>query len=154
MEVLPTQPTAILDYSHKPEGLLKALQATRLHYPGKLWVVFGCGGNRDQGKRPLMAKIAEQWADTIIVTNDNPRHEKPEDIAKQITAGFSHPERVLTILDRAKAIEKSIQLASARDCVLIAGKGAERYQQVGDTKTPFDDAACANAYLADNKQNA
>lgn len=86
-----------------------------------------------------MAKIAEQWADKVIVTNDNPRHEKPEDIIMEIKKGFCHPERVEIEPDRSKAIRNSIQWASAEDCVLIAGKGAERYQQIGDEKLPFDD---------------
>ncbi|MBX3709327.1 MAG: UDP-N-acetylmuramoyl-L-alanyl-D-glutamate--2,6-diaminopimelate ligase [Gammaproteobacteria bacterium] len=133
------QPLIVVDYAHKPDALEKVLQALRLHTAGKLFCVFGCGGERDRGKRQLMAKIAEQLADQVIVTNDNPRHEKPEDIASDIMQGFSHPERVLIELDRSKAIQNSIQWASAKDCILIAGKGAERYQQIGDEKIPFDD---------------
>jgi UDP-N-acetylmuramoyl-L-alanyl-D-glutamate--2,6-diaminopimelate ligase len=133
------QPLIVVDYAHKPDALEKVLQALRAHVEGKLCCVFGCGGERDRGKRPLMAKIAETLADHVIVTNDNPRHEKPEDIVTEILQGFSHPERVSIELDRSKAIQNSIQWASAKDCVLIAGKGAEHYQQIGDEKIPFND---------------
>lgn len=142
-----TKPLAIVDYSHTPDSLEKALEALRAHTEGKLICVFGCGGDRDQGKRPKMAAIAERLADKIIVTNDNPRHEQPEEIAKQIMAGFTHPERVLVELNRSKAIENSIQWATVNDCVLIAGKGAERYQQIGEIKTPFDDVSVVTETL-------
>lgn len=133
------QPLVVVDYAHKPDALEKVLQALRAHTQGKLICVFGCGGERDRGKRPLMAKIAETWADQVIVTNDNPRHEDPEAIIAEIQGGFAHPEGVVIEPDRSKAIKNSIQLASVQDCVLIAGKGAERYQQMGDEKIPFDD---------------
>lgn len=133
------QPLVVVDYAHTPDALEKVLQALRHHTNGKLICVFGCGGDRDQTKRPQMAKIAEHWADTVIVTNDNPRHEDPKMIAKQIWQGFTQQDKALLELDRSKAIEKSIQLASVNDCILIAGKGAERYQQVGDQKIPFCD---------------
>lgn len=141
------RPLIAVDYSHTPDSLEKALQALRRHVSGKLICVFGCGGNRDTAKRPLMAKIAEQLADQIIVTNDNPRHEDPDVIARQILSGFTHPERVAVILDRSKAIEKGIQCATTDDGVLIAGKGAEQYQQIGDQKVPFDDVVQASRYL-------
>ncbi len=141
------QPLVAVDYSHTPDSLEKALLALRHHTKGKLICVFGCGGNRDAAKRPLMAKIAEELADRVIVTNDNPRHEDPDDIADQIIRGFKHPERVLRVLDRSKAIEKSIQYASANDCILVAGKGAEHYQQIGDQKFPFDDVSEVSRYL-------
>lgn len=145
------QPLAVVDYAHSPDALEKVLQALRAHTEGKLICVFGCGGERDHGKRPLMAKIAEAFADTIIVTNDNPRHEKPEEIADQIVRGFAHPERVVVILDRSKAIKNSIEWANAKDCVLIAGKGAEHYQQIGDVKIPFDDVEQVSRFLNANK---
>lgn len=141
------QPLVVVDYAHKPDALEKVLQALRYHAEGKLWCVFGCGGERDRGKRPLMAKIAETLADKVIVTNDNPRHEKPEAIVAEILRGFSHPEKVSVELDRSKAIENSIQWAEAGDCVLIAGKGAEHYQQIGDEKLPFDDVEKVREYL-------
>ncbi len=141
------KPLVVVDYAHKPDALEKVLQALRSHTEGKLWCVFGCGGERDRGKRPLMAQIAERIADHVIVTNDNPRRESPEEIAAEICRGFSHPERVSIELDRSKAIENSIQWASAKDCVLIAGKGAEHYQQIGDTKLPFDDVLKVKEFL-------
>ena len=137
----------VVDYAHTPDALSKVLLALRAHTQGKLICVFGCGGERDQGKRPLMATIAEQLADRVIVTNDNPRHEKPEDIVTHIMKGFSHPERVSVILDRSKAIKNSIQLASPKDCVLIAGKGAEHDQLIGDHRIPFDDVEKVKEYL-------
>ncbi len=140
-------PLVVVDYSHTPDALQKALQALKRHTSGKLICVFGCGGNRDAAKRPIMAAIAEQESDVVIVTNDNPRHEDPEEIARQIMAGFKQKDRVSVMLDRSKAIEKSIQCAAANDCILIAGKGAEHYQQIGDTKYPFDDAAEVSRYL-------
>ena len=141
------KPMTVIDYAHTPDALDKVLQALREHTQGKLICVFGCGGNRDPDKRPRMAKITEQWSDQVILTNDNPRHESPEEIASQIMQGFLHPERVLVELDRSKAIEKSIQCANENDCVLIAGKGAERYQQIGDQKIPFDDVSVAKRCL-------
>lgn len=141
------QPLVVVDYAHTPDALQNALKALRAHTRGKLVCVFGCGGDRDKGKRPLMAKIAEQMADKVIVTNDNPRHEDPLAIAAQVKVGFSRPESVLIELDRSKAIQNSIQYSGATDCILIAGKGAERYQQIGDQKLPFDDCIEATKYL-------
>lgn len=141
------KPLVVVDYSHTPDALEKALSAMRAHTEAELICVFGCGGDRDATKRPLMAKIAERLADKVIVTTDNPRHESPEHIAEQIMGGFKHPERVLKELDRAKAIQNSIQLAKYNDCVLIAGKGAERYQQIGDDRLPFDDLVQAKECL-------
>ena len=133
------KPLVVVDYAHKPDALEKVLQTLRALTKGKLYCVFGCGGERDRGKRPMMATIAERFADHVIVTNDNPRHEAPEAIVHDIMQGFSGPERVSVELDRSAAIAQSIQLASSQDCVLIAGKGAEHYQLVGDEKLPFDD---------------
>lgn len=134
-----SKPWIVVDYAHKPDALEKVLQTLKLLTKGRLVCVFGCGGERDQSKRPLMAKVAEHYADHIYVTSDNPRHENPEKIAKEILSGFVHRERVIVELDRAKAIQKSIQSAQAGDCVLIAGKGAEHYQILGDKKIHFDD---------------
>lgn len=141
------RPLVVVDYAHKPDALEKVLQALRSHTKGKLFCVFGCGGDRDRGKRPLMGQIAEKLADRVIITNDNPRHEEPLAIAAEIRSGFSDPDRVSIELDRSKAIRNSIQWATAEDCVLIAGKGAERYQQFGDEKTPFDDVEQVKAML-------
>lgn len=140
-------PVLAVDYSHTPDSLENALKALKAHTEGRLICVFGCGGNRDTSKRPIMAGIAEKWADEIIVTNDNPRHEQPETIADDICRGFSANANYTVLLDRSKAIQKSIQLASANDCVLIAGKGAERYQQIGDEKIPFSDVDEVSHFL-------
>lgn len=149
------KPLVVIDYAHTPDALEKVLSALRKHVEGKLICVFGCGGDRDAGKRPQMAAIVEQLADQVIVTNDNPRHEAPETIAQHILTGFVAPDAVCIELDRSKAIQKSIQWAKAQDCVLIAGKGAERYQQIGDVKMPFDDvqqaAHCLNGYAYSEK---
>lgn len=141
------KPLVVVDYAHTPDALDKVLGALRDHTEGQLACVFGCGGDRDPLKRPLMANIVERWADKVIVTNDNPRNETPEAILQDILKGFRDPSRIDVELDRSKAIQKSIQWAKASDCILIAGKGAERYQQVGEVKHPFDDVHEANYYL-------
>lgn len=145
----PGMPLVVVDYAHTPDALEKVLQALRSHTKKQLICVFGCGGDRDHGKRPIMAKIAERLADRVIVTNDNPRHEQPESIAQQILQGFNNSECVSVMLDRSKAIANSIQWATQNDCVLIAGKGAEHYQQIGDKRTHFDDVEEVSKYLAE-----
>jgi UDP-N-acetylmuramoyl-L-alanyl-D-glutamate--2,6-diaminopimelate ligase len=113
----------------------------------RLIAVFGCGGNRDRFKRPAMAKVAEEWADRIIVTNDNPRFEAPQDIANEILSGFSSLEKVSVELDRRTAIELAISEARPGDVIVIAGKGHETYQIFGDVKQPFDDREVAAEIL-------
>jgi UDP-N-acetylmuramoyl-L-alanyl-D-glutamate--2,6-diaminopimelate ligase len=137
----------IVDYAHTPDSLEQALKALRPHTRGKLYCVFGCGGDRDKGKRPLMAQVAEQWADVVIVTSDNPRTESQEQIAADIHAGFQRPEAALYVENRSAAIEKAILAAAAGDCVLIAGKGHETYQQVGENRLPFSDVKHARLTL-------
>jgi UDP-N-acetylmuramoyl-L-alanyl-D-glutamate--2,6-diaminopimelate ligase len=141
------QPVVIVDFAHKPDALEKVLQTLRKHCHGKLYCIFGCGGERDKGKRPLMAKIAEQLSDYVIVTDDNPRHEDPAEIVVDIMRGFSSPEKVTVQHDRTKAIQDVIQSAAAGDCILVAGKGAETYQLRGDTKIPLDDAEIVKQFL-------
>jgi len=141
-------PLVIVDYAHKPDALEKVLQVLRSHTKGRLICVFGCGGDRDRTKRPIMGSIAEALADLVIVTNDNPRHEKPEEIVKDIFQGFKKPEKIVIALDRSRAICESIEAATEQDCILIAGKGAEHYQQIGDEKFPFDDVEKAKEALA------
>ncbi|MBU2870224.1 UDP-N-acetylmuramoyl-L-alanyl-D-glutamate--2,6-diaminopimelate ligase [Colwellia sp. E2M01] len=121
--------TAVVDYAHTPDALEKALQACRQHCHGELYVVFGCGGDRDKGKRPLMAKAAEQYADVIVVTNDNPRSENARLIADDIVAGFNTPEdkKITITLDREQAVLNTLKVAKAGDIVLLAGKGHEDY---------------------------
>lgn len=141
MECLPEAQdvTVVVDYAHTPDGLDHALRALRAHATGKIHCVFGCGGDRDKGKRPLMAAVAEAHADQVYVTSDNPRSESQREIAADIRQGFKHPDNVKFIDDRNAAIEQAILAAQAGDCVLIAGKGHETYQQVGDCRLPFSD---------------
>lgn len=135
-----TDVMAVVDYAHTPDALSHAIAATRVHTSGKLWLVFGCGGDRDRSKRPMMASIAERFADHVIVTNDNPRTESPEAIIRDICSGFSS-DKHLCIGDRAQAITHAITAAQPGDVVLIAGKGHETYQIIGTEKRDFSDVA-------------
>lgn len=136
-------PTVIVDFAHTPDALQQVLVATKAHLAsssgGKLWVIFGCGGDRDQGKRPLMAQVAESLADQVMVTSDNPRWEVPEKIIAQIMTGFKQASRVLVEPNRSQAIEQVLKLAERKDVVLIAGKGHEAYQDIQGIKEPFQD---------------
>jgi UDP-N-acetylmuramoyl-L-alanyl-D-glutamate--2,6-diaminopimelate ligase len=136
-----TKPLVVVDYAHTPDALEKVLRTLRQHCEGNLYCVFGCGGDRDRGKRPIMANIAEHFADQVIVTDDNPRTENPERIVAEIMQGFINPDKVIVQHDRSKAIRDVIQYAAAGDCILIAGKGAEMVQQIGTSKIPFNDVA-------------
>lgn len=129
----------VVDYAHTPGALEQALQALRVHTPGRLWCVFGCGGDRDTGKRPLMAEVAEQLADQVIVTDDNPRTESPEAIFAAIRAGFRNSTTVRFEHNRSQAIQLAVRHAQAGDTVLIAGKGHEAEQISVDRVVPFDD---------------
>lgn len=132
-------PLIIVDYAHTPDSLEKTLMALRAHCEGQLICVFGCGGDRDAGKRPLMAAIAEHYSDHVVVTDDNPRTEPSDKIVCDIKSGFKQPEKIICQQDRSKAIQYAIQYAKTGDCVLIAGKGAETHQLIGNTKIPFSD---------------
>lgn len=145
------QPLVVIDYAHTPDALQHVLEALREHARGTLWCVFGCGGERDKQKRSLMGKIAEVYADRVVVTNDNPRYENPVDIIEQILSGMSNSDRAYVERDRQKAIESVIQGAEAQDVILVAGKGHENYQQVGDEKRPFSDMAEAQLQLKRRK---
>jgi len=131
-------PSVVVDFSHTPQALTVAIEAARLHCAGRLWVVFGCGGDRDPGKRAPMA-VAAEAADCVIVTDDNPRTESSQDIIDQIMTGFNNPSAVTVLGDRAAAIQHAISAARAEDLVLIAGKGHEDYQIIGTTRFPFSD---------------
>lgn len=144
----PEMPMVIVDYAHTPDALEKALEAAREHCDGELWCVFGCGGDRDNGKRPLMARIAELNADRVIVTDDNPRTEDPDVIFEQIMAGFKKPNKVQKMHIRQYAIEQAIAQADGRDVVLIAGKGHEDYQIIGTKKYHFSDQEWVRKFLA------
>ena len=132
-------PIAIVDYAHTPDALEKSLQAVREHCVGQIWCVFGCGGDRDTGKRPLMAVVAEKLANQVIVTQDNPRLEDEETIRKDIFSGFKRPEKVIYISSRKEAIQYAIINASPDDAIIIAGKGHEDYQIIGKTKLHHSD---------------
>jgi UDP-N-acetylmuramoyl-L-alanyl-D-glutamate--2,6-diaminopimelate ligase len=145
------QPLVLVDYAHTPDALEKALQALQplaAERSGALWVVVGCGGDRDASKRPLMAAVAERDAQQVVLTSDNPRSEEPLAILSQMASGLREPMRVATEADRAKAIGQAVRKAAANDVVLIAGKGHEDYQEIQGIKRPFSDAAQARMALA------
>jgi UDP-N-acetylmuramoyl-L-alanyl-D-glutamate--2,6-diaminopimelate ligase len=130
-------PLVVVDYAHTPDALEKILLALREHTRGKLWCVFGCGGDRDRGKRPAMGEIAERLADRVVLTDDNPRHEPGDAIIADILGGMRASPEV--IRDRRTAIATAIRGSGEGDIVLIAGKGHEDYQQVGDERLPYSD---------------
>jgi UDP-N-acetylmuramoyl-L-alanyl-D-glutamate--2,6-diaminopimelate ligase len=138
-----------VDYAHTDDALLNVMKTCRDLNPNRLIVVFGCGGNRDKTKRPLMGAVADQYADFSIITSDNPRKEDPAQIIRDIEMGFKS-KRFEAIIDRREAITRAIQLAEPRDIILIAGKGHEKYQEFADRTIPFDDIEVAARALADN----
>jgi len=142
------QPLLVVDYAHTPDALEQALASLRAHTPGRLTCVFGCGGDRDRGKRPQMAAIAERGADRVIVTDDNPRSESGDAIVAEIYAGFAHPASMEIERDRARAIALALQGAGANDIILVAGKGHETYQEVAGIKHDLDDLSVARGLLA------
>ena len=129
----------VVDYAHTPGALSSVLGALRVHCAGKLICVFGCGGDRDKGKRPLMAEVAERLADVVIATDDNPRTEDPKQIMTDVVAGFEEPQKVSIEHDREAAIKLAVEQAEVGDVVLVAGKGHEQVQIVGDVELSFDD---------------
>ena len=139
-------PLAIVDYAHTPDGLEKALRAARAHCHGKLRVVFGCGGDRDAGKRPVMGRIAADLADDVVVTDDNPRTEDPAKIVADIVSGMGGRKTEIEH-DRARAIRAAIERSAPDDVVLVAGKGHEDYQIYGTERRPFRDQAVVGASL-------
>lgn len=148
--MLPHKPLCVVDYAHTPDALQKALVACREFAPGQVYCVFGCGGDRDKGKRPLMAKIAEAYADYSIVTLDNPRTESPSTILSDIQQGFSRCAPVEIIADRKQAIQYALGKAKEGDVVLVAGKGHETYQIIGEERIPFSDVMVAKKYLEEH----
>jgi len=131
----------IVDYAHNPHALESLLLAVRDHVNGQLLLVFGCGGDRDKGKRPLMAAVADKYADRCFVTDDNPRLEDGDQIVAQITAGFNDASQYVVERDRRSAIQQAIKMAMPGDIVVIAGKGHEDYQLVGNKRLTFSDRA-------------
>ena len=147
-----TEPLVVVDYAHTPDALHKALRVLREQCSGQLWCVFGCGGDRDVGKRAQMGQLAAEAADCIILTDDNPRSEVPAAITAQIQAGIDAATRAVPLLrvihDRAAAIATAVAAAAVGDAVLVAGKGHEDYQLVGSQRLMFSDAQCVADALA------
>ncbi len=148
------RPLVVVDYAHTPDALASALAALREHASGRLICVFGCGGERDQGKRPLMGELAERGADSVILTDDNPRGEDPEEIARQVLQGMRDPARARREPDRARAICLAVAGAEPGDVVLVAGKGHEDYQLIGSQVRPFSDQAVVAVALAQWRRGA
>ena len=145
------KPQLVIDYAHTPDALdkvLQALQPLAQERGGRLWCVFGCGGNRDAGKRPLMGAIAARRAQQVVITSDNPRHEPAREILKQIAAGVDAAKPCLVIEDRQQAIQTAVAQADPRDVIVIAGKGHEDYQEIAGVKRPFSDSQEADKALA------
>ena len=142
----PRGPTVLVDYAHTPDALHSVLAAVSEIAVGAVWVVFGCGGDRDAGKRPEMGRAAEQGADRVVVTSDNPRSENPDAIIADVVSGTEGVE-VHRIADRRQAIQAAILGAADDDVVLVLGKGHERSQEIGDRVMPFDDRVVSRAAI-------
>ena len=145
MECFSTEGEAalIVDYAHTTDGLKQALKALKQHASGNIWCVFGCGGDRDKGKRPMMGQIAEEFANKLMITSDNARSENPQAIIDDILAGLSFPEKALVCVNRIDAIEKVVALAAPDDIILLAGKGHETYQEILGVKHDYNERALA-----------
>jgi UDP-N-acetylmuramoyl-L-alanyl-D-glutamate--2,6-diaminopimelate ligase len=143
----PNQPVVVVDYAHTPDALHQALTALRSHLHGRLVCVFGCGGERDAGKRPMMARAAESLADRIVLTSDNPRGEDPASIFRDMLAGLDRPAAAQVVADRGTAIRQAVLGSGEGDIVLIAGKGHEAWQESKGLKVPFSDEAAVRAAL-------
>jgi UDP-N-acetylmuramyl tripeptide synthase len=135
----------VIDYAHTPDALEQVLKSLRAQTKGQLVCVFGCGGDRDSGKRPLMGKVASELADKVIVTSDNPRNELPAEIIKAVMNGVG--QNAISIENRADAIARAIENAQAGDVILLAGKGHENYQEIAGVKYPFSDIEMAQHFL-------
>jgi len=149
-------PLAVVDYAHTPDALAQVLRALRplaAQRGGQLWCVFGCGGDRDPHKRPLMGAAARH-ADRVVLTNDNPRSESPEAIVGQIRPGLAGQGAVDIVLDRAQAITGALRQAAANDVVLVAGKGHEDYQETAGVRLPFSDRQQVGLALQARRQGA
>ena len=147
LEVISKRPTVLRDYAHTPDAIERALAAIRPFTEGRIILVFGCGGDRDRGKRAEMGKAAENGADVVIITNDNPRTEDPDQILDDIEKGMT-PGRHERIVKRKSAIHRALDIVHPGDVVLLAGKGHENYQIIGTTKLPFDEKIIVSELLA------
>jgi len=158
---MPADPvTVVVDYAHTDDALRNLLETARPLSAKRLITVFGCGGDRDRTKRPLMGAVAGRLSDLIVITSDNPRSEDPARIIEEVQRGITSDTRrdgaqgVLTIVDRRAAIGKAIEVARPGDLVLVAGKGHEKYQVIGDRTLPFDDVEVAREALARRRTNS
>jgi UDP-N-acetylmuramoyl-L-alanyl-D-glutamate--2,6-diaminopimelate ligase len=151
LEIINDVPTVLRDYAHTPDALERALCAVRPFATGKLIVVFGCGGDRDRGKRPEMGAVAERVADRVIITSDNPRTEDPERILDDIASGLRRADYE-RIEDRRQAIARAIAIAGPDDVVVLAGKGHETYQVRGTERLPFDERVVVRELLAEGSR--
>ena len=142
------RPLVVVDYAHTPDALEKVLEALRPHAKGQLLCLFGCGGDRDRGKRPLMAQVAERLADRVLVTDDNPRSEDPQQIFADIRAGFDDVTAVEFVAGRGEAIAQLIASVAADDVVVLAGKGHEDYQEINGQRHAFSDLVEAERALS------
>lgn len=140
-------PLVVVDYAHTPDALEKALTALHQHAAGRVVCIFGCGGDRDNGKRPMMARVAEQYAQAVVVTDDNPRTESSAQIIEQICRGAEHPQALTVIPNRAQAIAETIAASQPGDVILLAGKGHENYQEIDGVRHPFSDIEQASLAL-------
>ncbi len=138
---------AVIDYAHTPDALASVLESMKKHCPGKLWAVFGCGGDRDRGKRPQMGAVADRLADRLVITDDNPRGEDPEGIICNILEGIAHQDATI-IRDRREAIRYALKNSGPDDLVLIAGKGHENTQEIDGVKYPFSDREVVSEILS------
>lgn len=145
--------TIMIDYAHTPESLEKILSAVKIYTKGRVISVFGCGGDRDKIKRPMMGEVSGRVADYTIITSDNPRTEKPEDIVKDIEAGIKKTNgKYECIVDRKEAIKKAIKMANKRDIIVLAGKGHEQYQEINKKRYPFDESEIVNSIIEEMMQ--
>ena len=143
-EKIHENPLIIVDYAHKPDGMRVVLQNVRQCTRGRLISVFGCGGDRDAGKRPIMGQIAQEFSDVVIITDDNPRFEDPAAIRQQILEGCPH---AIEVDGRALAIQQAIAMAKPDDSIALLGKGHEKYQKIKEETFPFDDVEVARTCL-------
>ena len=148
LEIVAEKPSVLVDYAHTPDALQNVLEMLTTIKQNKIWVIFGCGGDRDKTKRPLMGKIASEYADNIVITNDNPRTENPEVIISEILKGIKKDIECWQISDRKEAIEYVLKHAETDDIVLIAGKGHENYQIIGAQTLHFSDQEVVKNFFA------
>ncbi len=153
--------TVVVDYAHTDDALRNLLETARPLAANRLVTVFGCGGDRDRTKRPLMGMVAERLSDVVVITSDNPRSEDPQRIIDEIKRGVpaarqtaGRATEIRTVVDRREAIEQAIELSEPHDLILIAGKGHEKYQQIGDRVLPFDDGEVARAALTRRRKRS